>query len=63
MENLGCRRFSFEQNTARNGSKYGVISGPYFPAYFVSLRIQSESGKITPYLDTFHAVIFTKEDS
>ena len=34
-------------------SKYGVISGPYFPAfglnterYFVSLRIQSECGKI-----------------
>ena len=34
-------------------SKYVVISGPYFPAfglnterYFVSLRIQSECGKI-----------------
>ena len=51
-------------------SKYGVISGPYFPAfglntvrYFVSLRIQSECGKygteINPYLDTFHAVTST----
>ena len=39
--------------TAWNVSKYRVISGPYFPAfelnterYFVSLRIQSECGKI-----------------
>ena len=28
-------------------SKYGVISGPYFPAF---------RPEITPYLDTFHAV-------
>ena len=39
--------------TAWNVFKYGVISGPYFPAvglnterYFVSLHIQSECGKI-----------------
>ena len=39
--------------TAWKVSKYGVFSGPYFPAfvlnterYFVSLRIQSECGKI-----------------
>ena len=39
--------------TAWKLSKYGVITGPYFPAfgqntkrYFVSLRIQSECGKI-----------------
>ena len=50
-------------------SKYGVISGPYFPIfglnteiYGVNLRIQSESRKIrtrnnSVYLDTFHAVI------
>ena len=48
-------------------SKYGVLSGPYFPVfglnaerYEVSLRIQSECRKIrikkSPYLDTFHAV-------
>ena len=50
-------------------SKYGVISGLYFPAfgliterYLVSLRIQSECGKmrtrpeITPFLDTIRAV-------
>ena len=53
--------------TAWKVSKYGVFSGPYFPAFGlnmertgVSLRIQAESGKIltkkTPYLDTFHAV-------
>ena len=29
-------------------SKYGVISGPYFPVF---------GPEITPYLDTFHAVI------
>ena len=48
-------------------SKYGVISGLYFPLfglntkiYEVNLRIQSEYRKygpeIAPYLDTFHAV-------
>ena len=39
-------------------SKYGVISGPYFPV--LGLNTESASGKygteITPYLDTFHAV-------
>ena len=49
-------------------SKYGVISGPHFPAfglnterYSVSLRIQSECGKmrarITDNTDTFQAVM------
>ena len=37
-------------------SKYGVISGLYFPVF------SSNTGKyepeITPYLDTFHAVEF-----
>ena len=63
------RIFQYPINyTAWKVSKYGVISGPYFPAfglntekYLVSLRIQSELGKygpeITPYLDTFHAVL------
>ena len=53
--------------------KYGVFSGPYFPAfglnterYGVSLRIQSECGKKygpekTPYLDTFHTVLLQYE--
>ena len=45
--------FLGKYNTAWKESKYGVISGPYFPAfglnterYEVSLRIQSECGKI-----------------
>ena len=53
--------------TARKVSKYGVFSGPYFPAFElntercgVSLRIQFECGEIrtkkTPYLDTFFAL-------
>ena len=48
-------------------SKYGVISGPYFPVfglsieiYFINLCIQSKYRKIgtrkTPHLDTFYAV-------
>ena len=54
-------------NTAWKVPKYGVFSGPYFPAiglnkkrYTVSLPIQSKCGKYEPektrYLDTFHAV-------
>ena len=54
-------------NTAWKVSKYGIFSGPYFPAfqlntekYFVSLHIQSECKKHGPektsYLDTFHIV-------
>ena len=54
-------------STASKLSKYGLFSGPYFPAfglnterYSVSLRIQSECGKMrtrkTPYLDTFHTM-------
>ena len=39
-------------------SKYGVFSGPYFPAFSSNTR-KYESEK-TPYLDTFHAV-FNKE--
>ena len=56
-----------QTSTTWKVTKYGVISGPYFPAfglnterYFVSLRIQTEGGKIrttiTPNTDTFYAV-------
>ena len=34
--------------TASRMSKYGVISGPYFPVF---------GSEITPYLDTFHVVL------
>ena len=41
--------------TARKVSKYGVISGPYFPVFS---PITGKCGReITPYLDTFHAVV------
>ena len=57
---------STESITAWRVSKYGVISGPYFPVFrlirrdaeYLSLFIPN-TGKyepeITPYLDTFHA--------
>ena len=56
--------------TARKVSKYGVISGPYFPIfglnteiYGVFPRIQPYYRKIrpeiTPYLATFHVVFAT----
>ena len=35
-------------------SKYGVISGPYFPAF--RLNTGEYGPEITPYLDTFQAV-------
>ena len=60
-----------KQHPLRKKCPYAVYSGPYFPAfglnterYFVSLRIQSECGKIwtriTPNTDNFHAVIKMK---
>ena len=36
-------------------SKYGVISGPYFPVF--SPKTGKYELEITPYLDTFHAVL------
>ena len=35
-------------------SKYGVISGPYFPVF--GLNTASYGPEISPCLDTFHAV-------
>ena len=40
--------------TASKLSKYGVISGPYFPVF--SPNTGKYGPEITPYLDTFHAV-------
>ena len=65
--NFLYKGFLEDSNTAWKVSKYGDFSGPYFPAfglnterYGVSLRIQSEYGKIwtrkTPYFDNFHTV-------
>ena len=35
-------------------SKYGVISGPYFPVF--GLNTGKYGPEITPYLDAFHAI-------
>ena len=40
--------------TAWKVSKYGVISGPYFPVF--SPNMGKCGPEITPYLDAFHAV-------
>ena len=44
--------------TARNVSKYGVISGPHFPLF--GFNTGKYGPEITPYLDTFHAVFEDK---
>ena len=42
--------------TAWKVSKYGVISGSYFPVF--GLNIGKYGPEITPYWDTFHCVSF-----
>ena len=56
--------------TASKVSKYGVISGPYFPVFGLNTErsnlsvFSPNTGKygpeINPYLDTFHAVPLKK---
>ena len=41
-------------------SKYGVISGPYFPVF--SLNTGKYEQEITPCLDTFHTVKSIREE-
>ena len=48
------------QNTAWKVSKYGVISGPYFPV--LGLNTGKYGPEITPYLDPFHAVQVSIDD-
>ena len=45
-------------NTASKVSKYGVISGPYFPVFRLNTEIYGVKygPEITPYLDIFHEV-------
>ena len=50
--------FSVLSYTAWKASKYGVISGPHFPIF--GLNTGKYGPEITPYLDTFHAVIVIK---
>ena len=43
--------------TAWKVSKYSAISGPYFPVF--GLNTRKHGPELTPYLDTFHAVVAT----
>ena len=52
-----CVRF-----TASKVSKYGVISGPYFPLFVFSPNTSKYGAEITPYLNIIHAVIATSDD-
>ena len=45
----------FKRYTTRKVSKYGVISGRYFPVF--GLNTGKCGPEITPYLDNFHAVV------
>ena len=50
-----------QTNTAGKVSKYGVISGLYFPVFGLNTEIYCPNTckygpEITPYLDTFHTV-------
>ena len=45
----------FSPSIEWKASKYGVISGPYFPVF--SPNAGKYGPHVTPYLDTFHAVI------
>ena len=49
-------RVSSNQSTAWKKSKDGVFPGPYFPV--VGLNTGKYGPEKTPYLDTFHAVVF-----
>ena len=56
---FGMRRenlYTLATFTAWKVSKYGVISGPYFPVF--GLNTGRYGPEIAPYLDTFHAVNF-----
>ena len=54
MKQVKCKHNNFQCHCV---SKYGVISGPYFPVF--SPNTVKYGPEITPYLDTFHAVCFT----
>ena len=42
-------------------SKYGVISGLYFPVF--GLNTEKDGPEITPYLDAFHAVMIIEQQT
>ena len=49
--------YHFRRFTSWKVSKYGVISGPYFPVF--SPNTGKKGPEITPHLDTFHTVQIT----
>ena len=51
---LDIKKLTSSITTAWKVSRYGLISGPYFPVF--GLKIGKYGPEITPYLDTFHAV-------
>ena len=53
--NLRYQNIDIKIYIAWKVSKYGVISGLYFPVF--GLNTGKYGPEITPYLDTFHAVI------
>ena len=42
-------------------SKYGVVSGLYFPVF--GLNTEKDGPEITPYLDAFHAVMIIEQQT
>ena len=66
VQRLGKAIGTFKKMRCVKVSKYGVFSGPYFPVfglnmdiYGVNLRI--EPAEKTPHLDTFHAMMFSRD--
>ena len=47
--------------TAWKVSKNGVFSGPSFPAFVFSPNTGKYGPEKTPYLDTFHAVVYRRK--
>ena len=64
--NLNHKKFQILPTsvTAWKVSKYGIFSGPYFPAFGLNTHAGKYRPEKTPYLDTFHAVrtFPTKQD-
>ena len=54
VQNFTVKFYTWISYTAWRVSKYGVISGPYFPV--LGLNTAKYGLEITPYLDNFHAL-------
>ena len=56
---LNQNSLTVKMYTAWKVSKYGAFSGPYFPVF--GLNIGNYGPENSPYLDTFHAMYFTRK--